>query len=591
MNKLYKLFFLFLLVFTFLSTSVFATSTCDYPLTEYYECSNPVQIGINYGETQSSCHTKCELEDTACCWWYDSFNNCYIGTAIVEGNGFASNCTIDDDEYPSVNIYGEFDTTRFTTKLGTTFLFGNVIENVTTYWKLDDVKISASEQNWTYIPPTNSQYTYYNLTNLEPATFYEYTICLEYINDSSTITQCEVNKNFTTNEIPYVNIYNAFDTTQHNTSLGATWYYSDDFLNETITTYWVLDGLKITESELNWTSEDEFDLSEYDVYFLEGLNPETTYDYYYCLEYYDDELEDDVLQCEDEKSFTTLDGTPPVINIFGEFDMTQTKLTMGTTFLYEDYSEIELNYWVDDDLVYAHTYYQNLSDEFDKTEYVTYNVTGLTENTEYVLWVDLIYGGDDLHWVSDDKTITTKSFPIVTLLPETLIHKEDATINFNIDFNGIEYIEYKIWNNDWVEATNGSNSWLWEDLDAQTTYVYYVEFRGTDSDDFISETSTFTTYYENAFDDVWNTLLQGNTNGKYLIGFFVVLAIVFLAVGLFGHYGISLNMVGILILIIIGSIIAFLMKTFPLYLLLLIIGGSVVLMFLKNMFVGGNYER
>jgi len=95
-----------------------------------------------------------------------------------------------------------------------------------------------------------------------------------------------------------------------------------------------------------------------------------------------------------------------------------------------------------------------------------------------------------------------------------------------------------------------SGSYLYSGLEAETNYTYYFELQyDTNGETFYldSEYVTFTTYYENAFDDIWDNMLQGSTTAKLLLGFVVLLGIIFFGVAVFGKYNMNLGVYGIMI--------------------------------------------
>jgi hypothetical protein len=451
-------------------------------------------------------------------------------------------------------LNGEFDYNEYTN------ITAGFIVNGTTYCETDFVGTDGIEE------------LECNLTGLYPLSYYEYEFCLDI---GEPIPICSVTQNFTTTDLnsPFINVFNAFDINKFNATIGATLFYMD--FNSTQLDFYINNNIFDTQ---NWSGSG----SQYTTAYPTGLYPETTYNYSVCVSYVDIGF---VLQtdCTTNKTFTTDAGTMPFISSIDAFDITQTKATLGTTFLYNDFSNVTLDFWFDGLSVYSHNFVQSGASEF-----VDFDLTGLSEHTQYEWKVCLDYGGDNISTsCSAYQYFNTTYYPIVTLLEENLITKDSANINFNIDFKDVTSLEYKIWDEDW-EVANTTNSYLWENLTPSTTYAYFLEFRGVGTDDFNSTTGTFATYYENALDDVWNEALQGSSMGKMLLGFFVLLSTIFFAVNIFGRFNIQLSMVGILILAIIGSIIPYLMNLFPFYLFILIVGGSIILVFLKNMFGGEN---
>ena len=101
----------------------------------------------------------------------------------------------------------------------------------------------------------------------------------------------------------------------------------------------------------------------------------------------------------------------------------------------------------------------------------------------------------------------------------------------------------------------------------------------------VCSTSTFSTLTnDNTFDDVWDSLLEGNGTAKTILGFVVLLGIIFFGASAFGRFNISLGTYGFLILTIIGTVMATLMNLFSVGILLLIIIGGVIFVIVKNSF-------
>jgi len=86
-------------------------------------------------------------------------------------------------------------------------------------------------------------------------------------------------------------------------------------------------------------------------------------------------------------------------------------------------------------------------------------------------------------------------------------------------------------------------------------------------------------------------MLQGSTTAKLLLGFVVLLGIIFFGVAVFGKYNMNLGVYGIMILAVVGTALATLMKLFSVGILLLVITGVVLLVIMKNMFFKGDENR
>ena len=195
-----------------------------------------------------------------------------------------------------------------------------------------------------------------------------------------------------------------------------------------------------------------------------------------------------------------------------------------------------------------------------------------------------------------EERLTSTGFDPIITLSETLLEYGNEKLNINIDHNNAENVNYTIYLRDvqvlnWTTANDGLNEYSPIDIEPRTNYTYYVKVSYSTlgyNHILTSDNRTFTTYYDNAFDDIWDNLLQGSIIAKLLLGFVIVIGIIFLGVSAFGYYNFEIKAGGILILGIIGVIIATLMKLFPLYLLILMIIGFILLFIVKNTIFGDN---
>ena len=291
------------------------------------------------------------------------------------------------------------------------------------------------------------------------------------------------------------------------------------------------------------------------------------------------------------KNFTTLDAYIPYITISGVNDIAGTTATLTGTHYSYDYNSTVPFFRLDGvDLFPKYERIHNYS--VPHTE--TYDLENLTTNTTYNYTFCVGYG---LGWASivcdATKNFTTGFIPTVTFGTPDNINKNNVTLHWTIDWNGATNVTYKfITNPTWLPSYDGvAKTWFWSSLATETEYDYFLQIQYEtlgNTYQFNTTNQTVTTYYENAFDDIWDTLLQGSSFAKILLGFVVLFGTIFLGVGAFGKYNIQISMIAVLIFTIIGTVLASLMKLFPLYILLLIIIGSVLLMIAKQTLFGND---
>jgi len=165
-------------------------------------------------------------------------------------------------------------------------------------------------------------------------------------------------------------------------------------------------------------------------------------------------------------------------------------------------------------------------------------------------------------------------------------------LHWTFDWNGATNVTYKfIENPTWLPTYDGVTANYEQDSkQPETTYYYFLQYQfETLGDTYAVNTSiqSYTTDYANQFDSVWNTLFQGSSFAKILLGFVIMFGIIFLGVGAFGKYNIQMSMVAILIFTVVGAVLSTLMNLFTFFHLLLIIIGAVLLMVMKSMFFSG----
>jgi len=92
---------------------------------------------------------------------------------------------------------------------------------------------------------------------------------------------------------------------------------------------------------------------------------------------------------------------------------------------------------------------------------------------------------------------------------------------------------------------------------------------------------------DNEFDAIWQTLFQGSQFAMTLMGFFLVLAILFIGISAFGKVGMQMGSFAVMIFLFIGVFIATLLRLFPMIYMILFLVGGILLIVLKQMFFTG----
>jgi hypothetical protein len=628
---------------------------------------------------------------------YD-FQFCIVSDVSSETCSSIIPVTTLDRTPPYINIAGAFDIGITTASIGGTFFFED-FTNITAYAKLDGVN-----QTQTLYASGVSQYDKEDFTGLEPVTTYTWDWCISYENGEI----CEGGGNFTTSDytIPYVNAISTFNTTNHQSEIGATVFYGS---YENLTLEYYLDGSR--------TSEDSYDYSgSPSLYYTDlwsYLDFETTYDYRLDITYIDprgvgstDSTWSDGYRCTgsplylahsdgrtpseggftalndvrvtetsecadlcnrfvadsslndgsiigvvpegegccyyvntapydeciitngelvendpytpnyqsqimnatgvaidvritgDTYNFTTDDAEIPYISISGSQDIRGTTASIKGTVFPHDYYVVQ-PWWEFDGDIYNGTLI-NRTPEYNETLYSqsvtpTYDLTGLSMNTTYnfTFCVDYDWNGTAYQErVCDiERSLTTTVEPTFTWLSVDKTMADSLEWDWKFDYNGVHTVEYQ-WNGTgtWLVAPDGgTKTYGFTGLEAETNYTAFVGYRYKVElgDDFIyanSTTNTARTYYENAFDDVWDTLLQGSGTAKTILGFVVLFGIIFIGVGIFGKYNMRMGLMPIMMFVVVGTAIATLMKLFSVFILLLVIVGAVILAMITGMF-------
>lgn len=209
------------------------------------------------------------------------------------------------------------------------------------------------------------------------------------------------------------------------------------------------------------------------------------------------------------------------------------------------------------------------------------------------------------------EAITT---PATNITSDSALFNGEVSVNDNAGDTLSSYFEYKTENEtdytttstfelDTNETTTAS--YEQDELSTNTSYDYRycIEYENDDGD---IETDcgldeTFTTTDENGtqpgdddeelegtLDSMWDTLLQGSSTAKTILGIGILLSILFLGVRTFGENNVQLGTYGIMILVFVGATLATLLGLFPTSILILFIIGGVVLAVLKGLLMSGN---
>lgn len=484
---------------------------------------------------------------------------------------------------PYVNIIGAFDITNHETSLGATVFYGSY-ENMSLSYYLDDsIKLTTSYDQFDEFD--TSEYFFKELTGLDFFTYYDYRLDIEYIDPNGlgagSVWEneygCTAGSGYTTLQtrfgVSYYPEYNEYVLSNNDCQELCNYFIGE---NDSIAAgdgccYYVdmqpaypFNECFISDGDLTHLGSTDFDSQIMNSSVpvprqIEG----TTYD------------------------FRTLEAYIPYITISGALDIAGTTATLTGTYYMEDYSSTVPFFRLNGEDLYPKNNYTNPTEPFTET----YDLTGLETNTTYNMTFCVGYGLGWANIVCDaQRTFTTGYEPTFTWGLPTEVYDTSYILHWTIDFSGTTNVAYKLNDNNptWLTSFDGvQKDWSVTGLDPETTYTNFVAIKyDTLGSTYYLNTSdqNVTTYYDNAFDDIWDNLLQGSDFAKILLGFVVLFGVITLSVGAFGKYNMKMGFTGILVMIILGTVIATLMNLFPLYILLLIITGSVLLLIAKNMF-------
>ena len=545
----------------------------------------------------------------------------YENGEICDG---ADSFTTDSYTLPYVNALNFFDITNHESSFGATVFYGSY-ENMTLHLNHNTGTTTTSQYNQADEFDVSEYYTK-NYFLLDYDTTYNYSLDISYIDpnslgasDSDWVNEYRVNGTNKVFQIAFcderignagwtdlnlrrvtssqecVDLCNRFygDPLLNNVNATLTHtdyhtpYYANAYITEGQGTCWYIDNSPYDECFIGvdgsfiapWSGATSSDALEMDANipitrYVTGVQ----YDY------------------------TTLDAYEPSISISGAYPIYGTSVTLTGTFYPRDYYSIQPYFNMSGTIYNATeivrpTYYNETL--YSQIEHASYEVTGFEMNTTYETEFCILYDDNYSETICDGVYNFTTTFePTFTWGTVDITMADSLTWDWSFDFNNVYLVEYS-WNGTgaWLVAPDGATKTCgFTGLEPETNYTAYVGYRYIVEfgDDYIYQNSsdnTARTYYANAFDDVWDGTLQGSTIAKLLLGFAVLLGITFLGVGLFGQLKLELGMFGIMFLIIVGTIIATLMKLFPVYILLLVIGGAVLLAVLKNMFFNGGGEN
>jgi len=227
----------------------------------------------------------------------------------------------------------------------------------------------------------------------------------------------------------------------------------------------------------------------------------------------------------------------------------------------------------------------------------SYTFTSYAPVNSTAKWYAIADDGDFETRTPGNYTFTTEyPHPNTTFHDPTYVNPTNLTLRWTIDYGYMENVSYRFKNDTgaWTPIADGvREEYLWSGLEPETNYTYYLQLQyEIEGATFYWNTKTdeVRTYYENTFDDIWDTMFQGSGTAKMLLGFVVMLGIIFFGAGAFGRHGVKLGTYGFLILAVIGTALASLMKLFTIGVLLLVIAGAILLVIFKNMFFNGGED-
>ena len=542
--------------------------TADFDLEDYSWVDAYFEFdGTNYSKTNYTSNDEHyqEISSLECETEYDyTFHLDYTyGTVSSPEYSFNTSTCI----APTISITSAINITNEDARLVGSFAYED-FENVTTYWVVDSTPYIGDVYNK---GATSSETDYYNLTSLNYETTYDYYLQLKYINGTTT-TGSEADA--------FTQLYVCSGTQIH--SYGAVPVYGGD-VPDSLERCAVACEISNDVSCCSWKNA-----------YCYGYNGSTVYDgggSYYAANVTNSVTTNSyAIVNSTTKNFTTLRDIP-YITISNAIQLGGETATLTGTYYEEDYNSTVPFFYLDGVILNPRYNYTNSS---PRTE--TYDLTNLTQNTTYNYTFCVGYGlGWALRVCDTQKQFTTGFIPTISIGGETHIDDTNATLHFTVDYNGATNVLWSLFYGGTnvtspTLSTDGANSYHWSNLTEATTYPYYIQLNYTTlGNTFLlnSSSDSFTTASENEFDDVWDTLVEGNSKAMILLGVVVVLMILFGSVLVFGKFNMELGTFGILAIVVIGTIIATVTHLFPVYILLAVIIGSVVLAVMKQMFFGG----
>jgi len=552
-----------------------------------------------------------------------NYTLCLTGTEFTDSCYAQQNFTTLAYTPPFINVITAFNITNHEATLGATVLY-NDYENITLEYYFDGSRVSVDSFNQVDEFDTSEYYTD-EQTGLDYFTYYNYSLDITYINphilagasDSNWNSGYRIN-NSGTSEVYQIAFRNGrigaagwedqnlreISSGQECVELCNKWF-GDPTLNSETASLWL------------WNAT----LGDYEFQIVDTLSSIGTMTCWY-IPYGAAPWEECYVGTEDSfiwynagsdgnqyaqvmnqstpipvvitgttYDFRTLTAYIPYITISNAIDIVSTTATLTGTHYTYDYPSSVPFFRLDGEDQYPKT---NITKGYGETNTFTLDLTGLETNTTYNYTFCVGYDtGWSLLVCDSTKEFTTGFEPSLTFGIPNPLGQNDVTLHWTFDWNEATNVSWRFSDagGDWIPSHDGvTYDYEVDGLIAETTYYYYLQYRfDTLGTTHYVNTSlqSYTTDYANQFDSIWETMFQGSSFAKILLGFVVMFGIIFLGVGAFGKYNIQISMVAVLIFTIVGAVLSTLMNLFTFFHLLLIIIGSVLLMVMKSMFFGG----
>jgi hypothetical protein len=370
-------------------------------------------------------------------------------------------------------------------------------------------------------------------------------------------------------------------------------------------------------SDLSWLASTEFEYAQSTgiySYTYTGLDDNTQYDAMFCVRGTEhDFIEEQCLNT----TFYTLEYifSPPVVRTLNA-DPGST-----TAYLFGDISDMGDTSNVSTFFRWKKTTDGLWTESFTKvTRYGTATfqeqITGLNDSTSYQYVACGSYYDDSLALqqtcgsIKYFYTISLNFDGIVfdTFDPYYITHSQADFGGEISDMNGVSsiyyYFRYKdIDASEWIYTTQQTASYpmsVTYDMSAgalvpSTTYEVQLCIEDISNADIRCDDSIYFNTLEygiynppvivsgdNTFDDIWLSVFEGSVVSQYLAGFFIMMAVLFIGISVFGSFHVQMGAFGIMALIFLGIFLATILGLFPIYILILILVGIIVLMILKR---------